>query len=275
MFDAHNHLQDPLLTPYREEILEALAALPLEAAVVNGTTQKDWPEVEGLSRQFPWVIPSYGLHPWYCSQRADGWEQELEGRLAAGGSAVGEVGLDRWMQHYDLEDQKAVLRRHLELAHRHSVPITIHCLRAWGALLELLLDGPIPECGFLLHAYGGPTEMVAKFVELGGWFSFSGSFLSPGRERKLEPFREIPSARLLAETDAPAMPLALEVREFELPSHESGDVNHPANLRAVYRGLANLRGLEQDELDDLLRSNFRRLFAPVLPQPVREAEPAE
>ena len=37
--DAHNHLQDALLA----ETLPILTSLPMEAAVVNGTTEADWP----------------------------------------------------------------------------------------------------------------------------------------------------------------------------------------------------------------------------------------
>jgi len=263
MIDAHNHLQDQLLA--RPEVFEALEGIGLRAAVVNGTKQDDWPDVERLAGRYPWVIPSYGLHPWYLTERRAGWEDELARRLDAGGAAVGEVGLDRWMDGYDLEDQCAVLRAHLALAAERNLPVTIHCLKAWGALQEVLTEGPLPTCGFLLHAYGGPAEMVRKFVKLGAYLSFSGSFLTPGKERKLAPFREIPEDRLLVETDAPAMPLPEGTREYDLPEADGKAVNHPANIRAVYRGLSAVRQLEPGRLSSVVEANFRRLFAPVLP----------
>lgn len=273
MIDAHNHLQDPVLAGCRELWLPVLAELGIEAAVVNGTTEADWPEVERLGQEFPWVVPSYGLHPWYLDSRADRWEERLEKRLASGPGAVGEVGLDRWMRSPDFEAQREVLKIHLRLAAKYERPITIHCLRAWGALLEILAGMPRPSCGFLLHAYGGPVEMVPQFEGLGAYFSFSASFLASGKERKLEPFRSIPAERLLIETDAPAMPPPSERLAFRLPESDGPPLNHPGNLAVALQGLAEVRGAPAAEIARLTRDNFSRLFRPVLPDGFPGAAP--
>jgi Tat protein secretion system quality control protein TatD with DNase activity len=81
-----------------------------------------------------------------------------------------------------------------------------------------------PSCGFLLHSYGSPLELVDSFVELGAYFSFSGYFLNENKKAKLAPFHEIPMDRLLVETDAPAMPLPPERNEFPLPRREDGEL---------------------------------------------------
>jgi TatD DNase family protein len=119
----------------------------------------------------------------------------------------------------------------------------------------------VPACGFLLHAYGGPLEMVRGFADRGAYFSFSGSFLSAGRERKLEPFCVVPLDRLLVETDAPSMPLPPELDRHPLPRDAGGEpVNHPGNLVVAYEGLARLRGMPLAELADAVAENYARLF---------------
>lgn len=242
LIDAHNHLHDPEVGSRWAETIPALLQAGLTHAVVNGTTEADWPAVATLAKEHPWIIPSFGLHPWYLKQRTERWLTTLREWLERfPHAAVGEVGLDRWMKDADLDDQREVFVAQWQLAIELDRPITVHCLRAWGALEELLSTLPRPRRGFLLHAYGGPAEMVKRWVGFGAYFSFSPSFLAPERARKLEPFRTIPSDRLLVETDAPSM-------------------GTPLDLIPAYQGLAELRGCTLNELKTEASANFRWLF---------------
>jgi TatD DNase family protein len=265
-FDAHNHLRDKWLAPNLPPVLETLEKIGIAAAVVNGTIDSDWEAVARLARERAWVIPSYGVHPWRITERAVNWEELLRARLDEGG-VVGEIGLDRWKEGYDFADQEAVFRKQLQLAAERNVPATIHCLRAWGALWDIVRTEAVPARGFLLHAYGGPVEMIEGFAGRGAYFSFNGSFLAEQRHRKREAFKEIPLDRLLVETDAPAMPLPRELDRYPLPSTAEGEtVNHPGNIEGAYQGLAKLREMELEELTRVVAENFRRLFIHALPE---------
>jgi TatD DNase family protein len=259
--DAHNHLQDEWLAPYRGEIFEALDAIGIGAAVVNGTNEADWPEVAALARRYRWIIPSYGMHPWYLTPRTPRWQERLLDFVSAGPCGIGEIGLDRWKEPYDIAEQAGIFKWQLTVAAERNLPVTIHCLKAWGALWDILKDNPVPERGFLLHSYGGPAEMLRGFIDRGAYFSFPGYFLGSRKEAKREIFKKIPQDRLLAETDAPAMRLPECYNRYPLPSTSEGqEVNHPANISAVYDGLAELLGLPAETLAPILAQNFRRLF---------------
>ena len=259
--DAHNHLQDEWLTPYRCEIFEALEKIGIGAAVVNGTNEADWPEVTALAQKHSWILPSYGMHPWYLSSRSPDWRERLLEQVSKGKCAIGEIGLDRWKEPYDLAEQIDIFQWQLDLAAERNLPVTIHCLKAWGALWDIIRRRPVPERGFLLHSYGGPAEMLGGFIDRGAYFSFPGYFLDPRKEAKRAVFKQIPQDRLLAETDAPAMPLPPAQIRYPLPDTAAGEpVNHPANIMAVYDGLAELLGLNTDDLAKILAQNFRRLF---------------
>lgn len=261
LYDAHNHLQDEWLTPHRPLWLPEMDRIGLRGAVVNGTIEHDWPEVTALARDHSWVLPSYGLHPWFIAQRTNHWESKLTALLDAGGCAVGEIGLDRWKEPFDFADQELVFRKQLAMAAERNLPVTIHCLKAWGAMESILKSDPVPERGFLLHAYGGSQEMVRGFVERGAYFSFSGYFLLSRKEDTREVFRHIPLDRLLVETDAPAMPVPKSHRVYDLPDTPEGEpVNHPGNLMAAYAGLAEIRSISIGELAIAVEKNFRRLF---------------
>jgi len=206
LYDAHNHLQAESLNPHRAAIVVEAERAGVARMVVNGSTEEDWPAVLDLARRHPIVLPSFGLHPWYLRERTSNWRENLMKFLGTVPSAVGEVGLDRWIENYDLPDQEEVFVWQLRLAAERNLPVTIHCLRAWGRLYELLREHPLPKHGFLLHSYGGPLEMVEGFAKLGAYFSICGQFAHDWKKRQRETFRSIPRERLLIETDAPFMP---------------------------------------------------------------------
>jgi len=260
IFDAHNHLQDEWLSPYLSRVIGDLESLGIAGAVVNGTIDSDWEQVARLAHDHPWVIPSYGVHPWRVADRCADWEAMLGARLDEGG-AIGEIGLDRWKEGGNFVDQEVVFRTQLRMAVERNVPATIHCLRAWGTLWDIVRTEPVPECGFLLHAYGGPAEMIEGFARRGAYFSFNGYFLAKQRHRKRETFLSVPIDRLLVESDAPAMPVPVELNRYPLPeTAEHEPVNHPGNVAVAYEGLAALRGMGIEELANVVETNFQRLF---------------
>ena len=260
LIDAHNHLHDARLAPFRAELIAELERGGIEAAVVNGTQEEDWAAVAALAKERPWVRPAFGLHPWYVSGRSPGWRERLTAMLAEFPDAsLGEIGLDRWKEGYDMAAQTEVFRVQWALAVEHGRAATVHCLKAWGHLWDFVREAPAAPRGFLLHSYGGAAEMVAGFVKHGAYFSFSGYFVQERKAAQRAVFRELPLDRLLVETDAPDM-LPPATRGVRLLA--GGTLNSPANLEFCYRGLAELRGMPVDELAAQMAENFARLFGP-------------
>lgn len=261
MLDAHNHLHDPRLAPHLPAILAELACLGITRAVVNGTREDDWPAVAALARAHPWIVPSFGLHPWHTATRSPDWLAHLREQLDAHpGAAIGEIGLDRWIAGHDPEAQREVFTAQLALAAERNLPVTIHCLRAWGSLWDILRTHPLPARGFLLHAYGGPEEMVRGFVSRGAYFSFNAYFLHERKAAQRAVFQQIPAERLLIETDAPDLRPPDDRNPNPLQAPDGTPINHPANLALGYTTLADLRGVPLDELTRTISENFNRLF---------------
>lgn len=261
LYDAHNHLQDERLTPHLDEILKSLPTVGIHRMVVNGSCEQDWPQVLELSRKIPSVIPSFGYHPWYVKERTPQWRETLIGFLDSAPSAIGEIGLDKWIRDHDLPQQEEVFVWQLRLAAERNLPVSIHCLQAWGSLLEILKREPRPQCGFVLHSFGGPRELIRPLADLGAYFSLPGYFAHDRKERQRETFRHVPTERLLIETDAPDQSLPTELVEFPLPEGSEGKpVNHPANLRGVYRFAAKLLVMSEEELALKVENNFKNVF---------------
>ena len=260
-YDAHNHLQDDRFGGRQDQLLGECAAGGIRRLVVNGACEADWPQVLALARRHPLVLPSFGYHPWYLHERSANWLEELRRFLAAVPSAVGEIGLDRWKPGLPYESQEEVFLAQLQLAADRDLPVSIHCLQAWGRLLELLRDHPRPRRGFLLHSFGGPAELIPPLARLGAYFSFPGYYLHPRKLRQRETFRRVPPDRLLLETDAPDQPLPEDKNLHPLKDAAGKPLNHPANLTAVYSGLADFLNEAPEPLAARVAENFARLFS--------------
>ncbi len=256
--DAHNHLQDPRLGE-SAPVIAAMRAVGITRCIVNSTCEDDWAAVGGLARGAPgWALPAYGVHPWHAHRVSPGWQERLAARLAAEPQAsLGEIGLDRWVASPPLDIQRAVFIDQLRMARDFQRPVTIHCLKAWGPLMEALAAAPSPP-RFLMHSYGGSIELARQLIPLGGFFSISGHFLHPRKAAALEVFRQLPRERILLESDAPDMPPPAAQITHPLPD---GLLNHPANLPAIGSALAAALGIGTEEFARLTRHNADTFWA--------------
>lgn len=265
LYDAHNHLQDDRFGGRQDELLATAVRDGLVRMVVNGACEEDWPHVAALAQKHPLVLPSFGYHPWYLHEHTKQWRENLLRFLDATPAAVGEIGLDRWKPGLPYEPQEEMFLAQLAIAAERNLPVSIHCLQAWGRMLELLKTNPLPTRGFLLHSYGGPREMIESFAKLGAYFSLPGYYAHERKERQRETFRHVPLERLLMETDAPdqALPESggwhQHASQHKLMAEGKG-INHPANIAAVYAFGAELRGITLETLATSVEENFRRLF---------------
>lgn len=275
-YDAHNHLQDERFAGRQAELLLACARAGVAGMVVNGSCEADWPQVRALAEESsgdarelsPHIIPSFGYHPWYLQERTADWQKQLASLLDEIPSGVGEIGLDRWKPDLAYDGQEEVFVAQLRLAAERNLPVSIHCLEAWGRMFELLKSGPRPACGFLLHSYGGSKEMVKPFADLGAYFSLPGYYAHERKSRQRAAFRHVPPERLLIETDAPDQLLPegrraegpVEATTYPLTDAAGRALNHPANLAAVYAFAAALFGEPVATLAARVEANFLRLF---------------
>ena len=301
LFDVHCHLVDARLAHCDVvSLLDEARAAGVRNLVVNGTCEGDWARVAALADTHRGcVIASFGLHPWCVAAATPRWAEELQEVLERHPrAAIGEAGL-----HHGAgcdatpAQQAAALATQLRMATQLRRPISLHCVRAPGAMHEQLLAASpasgYQDTGLLLHGYSGSAEMVPRFAALGAHFSFSASLAGMAPTRAAALVRAVPDDRLLLETDAPdGLPrggsgVGMQLRHAPAPpqrlafgappcgcdasdndeaalKREAPPLNHPANLRAVLQLVARLRGIEEEALAALAWQNSRRLVAACL-----------
>lgn len=282
MIDAHNHLHQITNFPEEGNWDDFNGSFEIDLSVVNATSPEDWATVAQLCSKQKTLIPSFGFHPWKIEE-----DSKLDDGLAALEKAIceikglrpfisfqethrlqpvgiGETGLDRWKNPESLPWQEPFLREEIRLAREHDLPLTIHCLRAWGALEKLVKQEIMPDRGFLLHAFGGPEEQLGFWLKQGAWFSFSTAFIGPSYARHQNVFSKIPIDRILLETDAPAMSPPSELTRLILPPQENRNAcNHPGNLILAAEGLASLKQLSVEKIQEITTQNFLEFWSVV------------
>ncbi len=224
----------------------------LGGMICCGTSPDDWVSLHRAATGVPGVIPAYGLHPWFVPGE-EGVEAEALDTLAAllaadPQAAVGEIGLDFARRDgASAARQQALLEAQLRLAQWLGRVAIIHCVRAWGALVDTLAAvGPLPR-GLVLHAYGGSAEMVVPLARLGAFFSFKagGDTPSPKTAARMQ---AVPPERLLLESD---LYLAKDGADAAVQQHR---------LERVAVQLAAATGMTTLQAATLTTANARRCF---------------
>ena len=270
MFDAHLHLQDERFDACREAVIAAAVAVGVDGGCCCGSAPDDWAAVAKLAKRHPSfsLLPAFGVHPWYAGNLASNWMAILEGFLARYPEApVGEIGIDGLRRDPPRELQRRVLCAQLELATRLNRPAVLHGARAWGVLLAIVKPFAPRLPGFVLHAFGGPVDILREAVAMGGYLSFAGPVCNPAAKRVRAAAVAVPANRLLIETDAPDMAPGDQMPDDGRRTTDDGILagsNHLANLVYVARAVAELRDAPVEEIGAITAENAKRIYCPAV-----------
>jgi TatD DNase family protein len=260
LFDAHCHLQDERLAPHLDAAMERAGQAGVTGLMCCGSSEDDWPLLPEIARRWPGVQLSFGLHPWYIGGRRDSWLDTLKTHLASTPSAVGEIGMDHALDKATFADQETVFLAQIHLANELGCPVSIHCRRAWGRLMELLDQQGWPAAGFVLHSYSGSADLIQPLARRGAFFSFSGAITFEQNRKGREAASLVPPDRLLIETDAPDLPPALPPGAAFLHDACGKAINEPAHLRRILSIVAELRGTDSGSIAAITTENAKSLW---------------
>ncbi len=161
--------------------------------------------------------------------------------------AVGETGLDFYRNHSPHNQQEQAFRLHLELALVQNLPVIIHNREAHQTTMKILRKF---KGQGVLHCFSGDLKMAFELVDRGFYISFAGPLTFLNAEKTREIARNIPLERILLETDSP----------YLAPHPLRGQQNYPANVILIAEKLAELFGLNLEEVAQITSDNASRLF---------------
>lgn len=227
------------------------AAAGVSHCVLPAVAADNFDSVRELAHRFG---DSYGLgiHPLCTARAADADLQALDQALAAAKDdprlvAVGEIGLDYFVPGLDPARQELFYREQLVLARTHGLPVILHVRQSADRLLKQLRVAGV--AGGIAHAFNGSAQQANEFIKLGFKLGFGGNVTF---ERALQIRRlavDLPLAALVLETDSPDIaPHWLYRTAQQRADGQAQGRNEPAQLPRIAQVLADLRGIDAQEL---------------------------
>jgi TatD DNase family protein len=264
--DIHAHLNFPDFDKDRDEVLAR--ANKKDVSVINiGTNYNSSTEVVRLANSNENMYAIIGLHPIYVPKEPAGFDVDDFENLIANGDkgkivGVGECGLDYFHLEGDIKkeksDQEKAFRSQIEFAIVHDLPIMIHCRDAYDDVLKILKEyksgqnSNVGESGKKLrgnvHFFAGTKDQAQDFLELDFTISFTGVITFAKQYEEL--VEVVPLDKMHAETDCP----------YVAPSAYRGKRNEPSYVIEMIEKIAEIKGLEVDEVAVQLKKNAEDLF---------------
>ncbi|MDT8404290.1 TatD family hydrolase [Sulfuriflexus sp.] len=252
LVDTHCHLDFSAFDEDRAGVLSACRQQGIAQIIIPAVTRSNWANVLGLCAQEKGLHPALGLHPVFTAEHQDDDLVELEGLLARHREqvvAVGEIGLDFFIDNPDREKQSALFEAQLQLARQADLPVIVHVRKAHDQVLGFLQRAGVR--GGTAHAFNGSLQQAKKYIDLGFKLGFGGTLTYANASRIQALARQLPLDSIVLETDAPDMVVA---------SHR-GQRNSPLYLVEILQALAAVRSESARRLAEQTTMNARTIFS--------------
>lgn len=237
LIDTHCHLDAAEFDGDRAAVAARAEARGVGCIVVPAVERTNFGAVASVCREFPACRPAYGIHPMYADRAREEdlavLRQTLQREPAV---ALGEIGLDGFVEPRDEKSQAWWYASQLQLAREFELPVLLHVRRAVDAVLKELRRCRVP--GGIAHAFNGSRQQADEFIKLGFKLGFGGAMTHPRATRLRELAATLPLESLVLETDAPDIP----------PEWLAGRRNEPGELTRIAGVLADLRSLPVEQV---------------------------
>jgi len=249
LIDSHSHIDVADFDADRAQVLQRARAAGVTRHIVAGVTLATFGKLRDVCAAQAGLHPGYGLHPTFLAHHRPEHLVELEQWLEREKPvAVGECGLDFFIEGLDREAQHMYFERQLELAREFDLPVIIHGRRAFDEVTAAVRR--IGALRGVVHSFAGSLEQAQQLWKLGFCIGIGGP-ITYARARRLRSIvAKMPLEFLLLETDSPDQPL----------HGRQGKRNEPALLSEVCETVAMLRGESAQHVAAATTENAVRLF---------------
>ncbi|HEX7988608.1 MAG TPA: TatD family hydrolase [Stenotrophomonas sp.] len=249
LVDSHCHLDAAEFDADRDAVIARAGAAGVGMQIVPAVTAASWPKLRDVCAAGAGLYPAYGLHPMFLHEHRPEHLQQLRDWVEREKPrAIGECGLDFFVDNLDPAAQRMYFQGQLEVARDFQLPLIVHARRA---LDEVILR--IRRVGGLsgvVHSFSGSPEQARQLWDLGFMIGLGGPITYTRANRLRGLVTQMPLEFLLLETDAPDQPDA-GIR---------GQRNEPSRLRQILDTVAELRQQPAADIAAQTTANAKRLF---------------
>jgi TatD DNase family protein len=247
--DSHCHIDVTEFDADRDAVIARARAVGVTRQIVPAVAFASWPHLRAVCTQYPGLSPAYGLHPMYLPQHRPEHVDALRDWIVRERPvAVGECGLDFFVQGLDADAQRSYFDAQLRIAREFDLPLIVHARRAVEEVIASIRR--VGQLRGVVHSFSGSEEQARQLWQLGFCLGLGGPLTYPGAHRLRRLAAAMPLQQLLLETDSPDQPHC---------GHQ-GQRNEPARLIDVVQTVAQLRGESHERIAEATTHNAERLF---------------
>lgn len=252
IIDSHCHIDRLDLDAFGgsiESMLDHARNLSVDKFLCVCIDLEHFDDVHTLSKSYPNIYCSVGVHPTETNCKDPSIEELLEYAKSNRVIAIGETGLDYFHVRKDEADwQRDRFRRHIAASNQSGKPMIIHMRDSKEDTIEIL-SREKAEKG-VMHCFAEDLKTAEAAIDLGFYISFSGILTFKSAQDLREVAKQIPTERILIETDSP----------YLTPVPYRGKPNSPAYTYYVAEKLAEIRNTTIGEIAKVTTQNFNQLF---------------
>ncbi len=251
IFESHAHYDDEAFDADREEILKQCQSQGIEYIVNVGASLASVRSTLLLAEKWQFVYAAAGVHPdetGELNEETFAWLRQQCSHPKT--VAVGEIGLDYYWDKEEHDRQKYWFRRQLELAAEMELPVIIHSRDAAADTLEEVKKAHRPELRGVVHCFSYGPEMAQEYLDMGYYIGVGGVVTFKNAKKLKEVVKMLPPERILLETDCP----------YLAPEPNRGKRNSSLNLPYVAEAVAQLKGMEAEDVIRITNENARNLY---------------
>lgn len=256
LFDNHSHLDDEKFDLDREELIEKIKNSNVKMLISAGYSLEGSTKAVELSKKYDFIYATCGISPNDIPQTEEELWKMLDKieKLAKKNPkvrAIGEIGLDYYWEKDEKrrELQKKAFIEQIKLANKLELPIVIHTRDAIMDTLDILKKNTVNKKG-IFHCCPLNRELVKEGLKLGFYISFAGPVTFKNSKNADEIISMVPNDKMLIETDSP----------YLSPEPFRGKRNDPRNVEYVAKKIADVKGLDLEEVADITYNNAKKVF---------------
>lgn len=239
LVDTHCHLDASEFDADRDAVLARAFAAGVEAIVVPAVAPSNYEAVRALAGHDRRIVYALGIHPLFVGQANDDDLGRLRTRVAASVDderlvAIGEIGLDFFVEGQDRERQQRFLAGQLRIARDFDLPVVLHVRRAHDLVLAQLRR--VRPLAGIAHAFNASVQQAMQFLDLGFALGFGGAMTYDRALRIRRLARELPAHAHVLETDAPDI----------APEWIAHARNEPAEIARIADAFSELRSIPRE-----------------------------
>ena len=243
LIDTHCHLSKEDY-PNLDEIVNEMDGY----IIISGCNDETNREVIEIVNKYDKVFGTLGIHPEEIDKITNDSFKFIEDNLNNPKIVgIGEIGLDYYWTKDNIEKQKEVLIKQLNIAKKYNKAVVIHSRDSIQDVYDILKSYKLKGT---IHCFSSSGEMAREFIKLGYMIGVGGTVTFKNSLRIQEVVKDIDLNNILLETDSP----------YLTPEPFRGTQNKPSNVYFVAKKISELKNISVESVVESTGLNAIKQF---------------